>query len=95
MICIRRDLDRHGTPIHPSIPEKLILMSDVTEESLDERVSIRFSFKSLRLEGNLKKGEGEECDLFCFKDKITNSIEWIYNWFMILQIKIKINLSLL
>lgn len=44
MICIRRDLDRHGTPIHPSIPEKLILMSDVTEESLDERVSIRFSF---------------------------------------------------
>lgn len=56
MICIRRDLDRHGTPIHPSIPEKLILMSDVTEESLDERVSIRFSFKSFRLEDNLKKG---------------------------------------
>lgn len=49
MICIRRDLDRHGTPIHPSIPEKLILMSDVTEESLDERVSI-----FVRLEGNLK-----------------------------------------
>lgn len=31
-------------------------MSDV-EESLDERVSIRFSFQSKRLEGNLKEGK--------------------------------------